>query len=82
MSIRSVFFSFLSKIFISFNSLYVQKRKTGEIKKKMEKMKKTREKENSACVYDNCYMTIVISHFLKSINVAFYNQKVEKKPCD
>lgn len=48
----------------------------------MEKMKKTREKENSACVYDNCYMTIVISHFLKSINVAFYNQKVEKKPCD
>lgn len=48
----------------------------------MEKMKKTREKENSACVYDNCYMTIVISHFLKSINVAFYNQIVEKKPCD
>lgn len=44
----------------------------------MEKMKKTREKENRACVYDNCYMTIVISHFLKSINVAFYNQKVEK----
>lgn len=63
MSISSVLFSFLSKIFISFNSLYVQKRKTGEIKK-MEKMKKTREKENRTCVYDNCYMTIVISHFL------------------
>lgn len=40
-------------------------------------MKKTREKENRACVYDNCYIT-----FFKSINVAFYNQKVEKKPCD
>lgn len=63
MSISSVFFSFLSKIFISFNSLYVQKRKIGKIKK-MEKMKKTKEKENRACVYDNCYMTIVISHFL------------------
>lgn len=63
MSISSVCFSFLSKIFISFNSLYVQERKNGEIKK-MEKMKKTKEKENCACVYDNCYMTIVISHFL------------------
>lgn len=53
MSISSVFFSFLSKIFISFNSLYVQERKNGEIKK-MEKMKKTREKENP-----HVYMTIV-----------------------
>lgn len=61
--ISSVFFSFLSKIFISFNSLYVKERKNGEIKKNG-KNEKTREKENRACVYDNCYMTIVISHFL------------------
>lgn len=53
MSISSVFFSFLSKIFISFNSLYVKERKNGEIKK-MEKMKK-QEKKKSAHVY----MTIV-----------------------
>lgn len=63
MSISSVFFSFLSKIFISFNSLYVKERKNGEIKKNG-KNEKTREKEIRAFVYDNCYMTIVISHFL------------------
>lgn len=39
----------------------------------MEKMKKIREKENSVCVYDNCYMIIVILYFLKLINVVFYN---------
>lgn len=54
MSISSVFFSFLSKMFISFNSLYVKERKNGEIKKKMEKMKK-QEKKKTAHVY----MTIV-----------------------
>lgn len=53
MSISSVFFSFLSKIFISFNSLYVKERKNGEIKKNGKNAKK--EKKKSAHVY----MTIV-----------------------
>lgn len=50
MSIRSVFFSFLSKIFISFNSLYVQKRKTEEIKKNGKNEENKRKREQRLCI--------------------------------
>lgn len=63
MLISSVFFFFLSKIFILFNSLYVKEWKNGEIKKNG-KNEKIREKEICVCVYDNCYMIIVILYFL------------------
>lgn len=54
MSISSVFFSFLSKIFISFNSLYVKERKNGEIKKNG-KNEKTREKEMTIVTWQLLY---------------------------
>lgn len=51
MLISSVFFFFLSKIFILFNSLYVKEWKIGEIKKNGKNEENKRKRKLCMCIW-------------------------------